>query len=83
MLDCMENNLRSPLTGPQLDLLKMFSHKVDDTDWVVIKRMIASYFAQKAIEGADQVWEEQAWDDQKVNELLDAHLRTPYKPASH
>ena len=79
----MESNLRTPLTEPQLDLLKMFAHKVDDTDWVAIKRMIASYFAQKAIEGADQVWEQQAWDDQKVNEILNTHLRTPYEPARH
>lgn len=77
----MENNLRLPLTEPQLDLLKMFSHKVDDADWVAIKRMIVNYFAQKAIEGADQVWDEQGWDDQKVKEILNTHLRTPYKPA--
>ncbi|MVM31070.1 hypothetical protein GO755_13600 [Spirosoma sp. HMF4905] len=79
----MENNLHSPLTEPQLDLLKMFSHKVDDADWVAIKRMIVHYFAQKAIEGADQVWDEQNWDDQKVDEILNTHLRTPYKPARY
>lgn len=77
----MENNLRLPLTEPQLDLLKMFSHKVDDADWVAIKHMIVNYFAQKAIEGADQVWDEKGWDDQKVKEFLNAHLRTPYEPA--
>ncbi|MBD2702052.1 hypothetical protein IC229_15485 [Spirosoma sp. BT702] len=54
----MENNLQTPLTEPQLELLKMFSHKVDDADWIAIKRMIVKYFAQKAINGADQVWEE-------------------------
>ena len=79
----MENKLHTPLTEPQLDLLKMFSHKVDDADWVAIKRMIVRYFAQKAIEGADQVWDEQGWDDQKVEELLHTHLRTPYKPGRH
>ena len=79
----MESNLRSPLTEPQLELLKMFTHKVDDADWVAIKRMIASYFAQKAIDGADQVWDEQNWSDQKVDELLSSHLRTPYQPARH
>ena len=79
----METNLSTPLTEPQLDLLKMFSHKVDDADWLAIKRMIASYFAQKAIEGADQVWDEENWNDQKVDELLNTHLRTPYKSAGH
>ena len=27
---------------------------------------------------ADLVWEEQGWDDKKVDELLNTHLRTPY-----
>lgn len=76
----MENNLRSPLTEPQLDLLKMFSHKVDDADWVAVKRMIVNYFAQKAIEGADKIWDEQGWNDQRVEEILNTHLRTPYHP---
>ena len=61
----IETNLSTPLTEPQLDLLKMFSHKVDDADWLAIKRMIVHYFAQKAIDGANQVWDEQGWDDQK------------------
>lgn len=66
----MENKLQTPLTEPQLELLKMFSHKVDDADWLAIKRMIVQYFAQKAIEGADKVWAEQSWNDEKIDELL-------------
>lgn len=79
----MENNLQTPLTEPQLDLLKMFSYKVDDADWLAIKRMIVHYFAQKAIEGADKVWDEEGWDDKKVDDLLKTHLRTPYTSAKH
>jgi len=75
----MENKLHTPLTEPQLDLLKMFSHNVDDADWVAIKRLIVRYFAQKATEGADEVWDEQGWNDQKVADLLNTHLRTPYQ----
>lgn len=75
----MESKLHTPLTEPQLDLLKMFSHSVDDADWVAIKRLIVRYFAQKAIEGADEVWDEQGWSDQKTAELLNTHLRTPYQ----
>ncbi|WP_080058817.1 hypothetical protein [Spirosoma aerolatum] len=74
----MGNKLQTPLTEPQLELLKMFSHKVGDADWVAIKRMIVQFFAQKAIEGADQVWDEKGWNDEKVEELLSNHKRTPY-----
>jgi hypothetical protein len=62
--------IQTPLTKPQLELLRMFSHKVDDNNWVEIKELIAAYFAKKAIEEANRVWEEQNWDDQKIDTLL-------------
>ena len=67
-----------PLSNLQLELLKKFSREVSDEDVREIKRLISQYFGQKAIKQADQVWEEQGWNDSKANELLDAHLRTPY-----
>jgi hypothetical protein len=71
--------IQTRLTAPQLELLRMFSHKVDDNNWVEIKELIAAYFAKKAIEEADRIWDEQNWDDQKVDTLLNTHLRTPYR----
>jgi hypothetical protein len=70
--------IQTPFTEPQLDLLRMFSHKVDDKNWVEIKKLIAAYFAKKAVEEANRVWDEQNWDDQKIDSLLNTHLRTPY-----
>ncbi|MCU0326597.1 MAG: hypothetical protein MUF45_15325 [Spirosomaceae bacterium] len=70
--------LRTPLTEPQLELLQMFTRPVSDSDWLAIKRMITNYFASKSIEEADKVWDEQGWDDAKIDELLNSHLRTPY-----
>jgi hypothetical protein len=71
--------LESPFSEPQLDLLRMFSHSVDDADWVEIKKMIVAYFAKKTVEEANRIWDEQGWNDDKVNELLNSHLRTPYQ----
>ena len=71
--------LETPFSEPQLDLLRMFSHSVDDADWVEIKQMIAAYFAKKTIQEANRIWDEQGWNDDKVNELLSTHLRTPYR----
>jgi hypothetical protein len=71
-------SIQTPFTEPQLDLLRMFSHKIDDNNWVEIKKLIAAYFAKKAIEEATRVWDEQNWDDQKIDDLLNTHLRTPY-----
>jgi hypothetical protein len=63
---------------PQLELLQMFSRTVDDSDWHEIKNLITQYFATKAIEEANRIWNEQNWNDNKVNELLNTHFRTPY-----
>lgn len=71
--------LKTPSSEPQLDLLRMFSHSVDDADWVAIKQMIAAFFAKKTIEETNRIWDEQGWSDEKVNELLGMHLRTPYR----
>jgi hypothetical protein len=70
--------IQTPLTEPQLDLLRMFSHRVDDSNWVEIKKLIAAFFAKKAVEEANRVWDEQHWNDQKIDTLLSTHLRTPY-----
>ena len=66
------------LSNLQLELLKTFSREVSDEDVQEIKRLITQYFGQKAMKEADRVWEEQGWDDKKVDELLNTHLRTPY-----
>lgn len=69
--------MSQPLSNLQLELLKLFSRNVPDEDVRQIKRLVTQYFAQKAIQEANQVWDEQHWDEQKVDALLNTHLRTP------
>lgn len=73
------DSIKMPFTEPQLDLLRMFSHKVNDSNWVEIKKLIAAYFATKAIEEANRVWDEKEWDDKKIDSFLKMHLKTPYR----
>jgi hypothetical protein len=70
--------LNTPLTEPQLELLQMFARPVENIDWQNIKTMITKYFADRAIVEANKVWDNQNWDNSKVQELLNSHLRTPY-----
>ena len=70
--------LNTPLTEPQLELLQMFARPVENADWQNIKNMITKYFADRAINEANKVWDNQNWDNSKVEELLNSHLRTPY-----
>jgi hypothetical protein len=70
--------LNTPLTEPQLELLQMFARPVENADWQNIKNIITKYFADRAIIEANKVWDNQNWDNSKVQELLNSHLRTPY-----
>ena len=63
-----------PLSTPQLELLQMFARPVDEKVWQNIKIMITQYFAQKAIEEADKISDNENWDEEKVNNLLNSHL---------
>ena len=70
--------LQAPLTEPQLELLQMFARPVEMADWQNIKTLITKYFAERAIQEANKIWDEEGWDNAKVQELLNSHLRTPY-----
>lgn len=71
--------LQSPLNENQLALLRMFAHPVDEADWKQVRNLIVSYFAQKTVDEANKVWDEQGWNEAKVQELIGTHMRTPYR----
>ena len=59
--------LKSPLTNVQLELMKMFSHDLDDDDLISLKRTLANFFAEKASTEMDRLWEEKNWSDQTMD----------------
>lgn len=67
-----------PFSNIQLELLQLYKSNVSDSDLFAIKKMIADYFANKAINMADEIWDENEWDNKKVEELLQTKMRTPY-----
>lgn len=71
--------LERPLSNLQLELLKAFSHQLSEEDLLQVKAMLAAFFANKSIEAANKVWDEEGWNQEKVDTLLRTKLRTPYK----
>jgi hypothetical protein len=69
------STLAQPLTNLQLELLKLFSLKVDENDLIEIKKILSRYFAEKAMNEADKVWLEQGFSDIDSNKLAHQHLR--------
>ena len=72
------DTLQPPFSNIQLELLQLFKTDVEDNDLLAIKKLISDYFAGKAISKADEIWDKEKWDEEKVQELLNTKMRTPY-----
>jgi len=67
------------LTNLQIEILKLYNFKLPDEQLIEIKQLLANYFANKATEKMEEVWENQNWTEETINKLREEHLRTPYK----
>ena len=59
----------------QLELLKLYSKDISESDLIQIKLLLAHYFAEKAMDEADRIWEEKNYTAEKI---LETHRRKPY-----
>ena len=64
-----------PFTDLQLELLKLYARKVSEQDLLQIKQMLGQYFADKASDLADKVWDEKGLTEEKI---LGEHYRSPH-----
>ena len=66
------------LSNIQLELLKVFSMDLSDNQLKEIRTLLSNYFATKATDEMDKLFEENGWGDEKVEEWLNGHYRTKY-----
>ncbi len=71
--------IKQPFSNVQLELLKVFAHHVSDNDLIELQRLLARFFAKRAVEAADAAWDKNGWTDADVDRLINTKLRTPYK----
>ena len=72
----MEATLLNPV---QLHLLRMFSHNRDEESLVELKEVLFNYYCLKLNEEGKRIWKEKNMSNEMMHELLNTHLRTPYK----
>ncbi|MBS1565663.1 MAG: hypothetical protein JST39_14835 [Bacteroidetes bacterium] len=60
-----------PMSNLQHELLKLYSFNVADADLLHIKRYLAKYFAEKALDEADKVWDEKKYSNDTMQQWLD------------
>ncbi|MEZ4956610.1 MAG: hypothetical protein R2825_23840 [Saprospiraceae bacterium] len=44
--------IQQPLTNAQLEILKVFSHQLSEKDLIELRKILAIFFAKKAVEAA-------------------------------
>ncbi|MFC0184023.1 hypothetical protein SAMN04515674_102437 [Pseudarcicella hirudinis] len=61
---------QKPLSNIQMELMKLYSSDIDDSDLLHIKNYLAQYFMQKAIDEADAIWKKKGYSDELMDEWL-------------
>ena len=62
----------------QLHLIEMFNYCDSESSMSELKDVLAKFYAKQVQEQADRMWDEGVLDEQKIEQILDEHLRTPY-----
>lgn len=71
----MTSVLDKPLANLQLKLLKLYSMELSEEQLIDIQRLIARYFAERASDEMDKLWEERGWS----NETMEAWLKDEFR----
>ena len=62
----------------QWELLKLYKRNVSDDKLLEIKILLSNYFASKASNAMDELWEKNGWTNETMSEWLqeDVHTKT-------
>jgi len=64
-----------PLSNIQLELLQLYATDIPEQDLLEIKQLLAHYFAAKATEAMDALWEEKNLTEEDMHDWANGHLR--------
>lgn len=72
---------RTLLNEAQLGILRLLGRMKTVEQVNELRQVISNYYAQKATEEMDRLWENGEWSEEKNEGALKEHLRTPYNYA--
>jgi hypothetical protein len=61
------------LSNLQLELLKVFSYNLNETQLIEIKDLLSNYFADKATKEMDRLWEANGWSNETMKKWSKEH----------
>ncbi len=60
----------------QIELLKLYSTNIPDEQLREIKLLLSHYFADKAADEVDRLWDEKKWNNDTMNQWANEHNRS-------
>ena len=67
------------INSAQGEILNMMSFLKDENTFVMLKKVISDFFAQKADEELNRLWENGNLDNDKIENFRHLHQRTAYR----
>lgn len=68
-----------PFSPFQIEMLEMASRVSSEAEMQDIRRMLGQYFAKRAEDAIDHLWDEGTINESVIEEWKYEHMRTPYK----
>ena len=65
----------APLTNLQVELLNLFEYELSEKQLLEVRNILSTYFAEKATQEMDRLFEENNWDNQKIEDWTKEHMR--------
>ena len=72
---------RTILNDAQLGILRLLGRMKNVEQVNELRQIISNYYAVKATDEMDRLWENGEWNEEKNQGVLKEHLRTPYEYA--
>ena len=73
------SNQAKPFTPFQIEMLELVSRVTSEVEMQDIRRMLGQYFAKRAEDALDRLWDVGVLNEQVMEEWKHEHMRTPYK----
>ena len=69
---------RTVFNQAQIELLGAMSALKSEAELIALKHAISEFFARRADEEMEKLWNDGTWNEQTIENLRTAHYRTPY-----
>ena len=75
----MDTQLRTPFAPFQMQMLKLTERIKSQEEMDDIRQLVSKYFADKAQQEVDRLWELGVINDEVIESWKHEHMRTPYR----